>query len=348
MNILFDIFYKYKTPLNHEGSTCQQYLDNLLSDYICDIQKACYGSDERQLSNIIIDKVLSMVPIMEETKEKLIQTIVCSENKQDEKATIIFFDMMDSLKPYIPCGYAGGFREEIYYRMREDDGTFELERKELFHVPLSKKDKASVNRYSMKGNPCLYLSSQPQLCWYECDQPNVFAISKFLIPQKKENTLYFLDFSQKSCVFSHDISTSLKNARDDKERARIENILLGNIVIFPLRAACSLITCSESDNKEEYIIPQLLLKWIEQDTLFHGIKYESVSKYSEAHPYGGANIVFVSKGFDEDGYAINLRKTIKVTTPKKYDLTAYSLKDGIENYLFSLGLDKGPEDFEYF
>ena len=61
MNILFDIFYKYKTPLNHEGSTCQQYLDNLLSDYICDIQKACYGSDERQLSNIIIDKVLSMV-----------------------------------------------------------------------------------------------------------------------------------------------------------------------------------------------------------------------------------------------------------------------------------------------
>lgn len=105
--------------------------------------------------------------------------------------------------------------------------------------------------------------------------------------------------------------------------------------------------------KEEYIVPQLLLQWINSDTDFDGVKYETVSEFDETHGYGGANVVFVSKGFDVDGYALNLRNRIKVATPKVVNIDEIALPEWLvkgrtlEECVFAWGMEDGSEDYDF-
>ena len=50
------------------------------------------------------------------------------------------------------------------------------------------------------------------------------------------------------------------------------------------------------------------MQWLQQDDEFDGVRYETAVDYSEMRFAGGHNLAFVTKDFDSEGYAQELRK----------------------------------------
>lgn len=54
-------------------------------------------------------------------------------------ASIELFDILDKMKPYLMIDYTGSFHKDSYFRIRTVGGEQEkIERKEMFHIPLTK------------------------------------------------------------------------------------------------------------------------------------------------------------------------------------------------------------------
>lgn len=68
------------------------------------------------------------------------------------------FEVFNNMKSQLMQRYSGAYRLETYYRIHaiNDDDPFLMERRELFHIPLSKNYLVGTERYSMLGHPCLY------------------------------------------------------------------------------------------------------------------------------------------------------------------------------------------------
>ena len=47
-----------------------------------------------------------------------------------------------------------------------------MSRKEMLHVPLTKRSLISSNRFSLPGIPCLYIASTTYCCWKELEEPS--------------------------------------------------------------------------------------------------------------------------------------------------------------------------------
>jgi hypothetical protein len=332
-------------------------LKDLYANYITDLEVALNSGSNPLYGVNMCNKLLSNMGVVTSLCNEILFILELYENGQQSKAAVCSIECFDKIKPYLMMRYTGTWNKEFFFRIRayNENNPYPLERKELFHIPISKKELCSTERYSMPGYPCLYLATQAELCWYECKKPEVFMISKFDVPQEPENTMHLVDFSEKMIPLAHSFFCWRCNAKEYEEIERIENYLLKCLLTYPLRAACSVIAVYDSSSvafKEEYIIPQLLLQWINSDTDFDGVKYETVSEYEETHCFGGANVVFVSKGFDEDGYAKNLRTRIKVSTPKLIDINKITLPEWMldgktkEQCIFGWGMEDGAEDYE--
>ena len=88
-------------------------------------------------------------------------------------------------------------------------------------------------------------------------------------------------------------------------------------------------------------------QWLQQDDEFDGVRYETAVDYSEMRFAGGHNLAFVTKDFDSEGYAQELRKRIKVGTPiwvKLDEVKVFEDRNPEDNpYLWLLDI---PTDFE--
>ena len=89
------------------------------------------------------------------------------------------------------------------------------------------------------------------------------------------------------------------------------------------------------------------MQWLQQDDEFDGVRYETAVDYSEMRFAGGHNLAFVTKDFDSEGYAQELRKRIKVGTPiwvKLDEVKVFEDRNPEDNpYLWLLDI---PTDFE--
>lgn len=145
-----------------------------------------------------------------------------------------------------------------FYRVRQLPSIYEIEAKELFHIPLSKRGIVKTQRYSIPGYPCLYLGKSIYGCWEEMRRPpmHTCAVSRF----QNRAELNFIDFSLPS-----------KNKLELPEYQKL----------IPLIIACMIPVANDSDTfKPEYIIPQLIFEWfLKNRNLYgktiHGIAYTS-------------------------------------------------------------------------
>ncbi len=72
---------------------------------------------------------------------------------------------------------------------------------------------------------------------------------------------------------------------------------------------------------EEYVIPQLLMEWIQQSSNFDGLAYQSASGFHEARSLDSFNVVIPTKNIDPiDGYDKRLKKCFKLSVPKKISI----------------------------
>ena len=165
------------------------------------------------------------------------------------------------------------------------------ERKDIFHVPFHLRHRVNTQRYSISGWPSLYLGASLMVCWEEVGRPafHKLAVACF----DAEKTLNILDFAYRPSVV-----IDLYEPTDDSEAYFVHSYMASYLICWPLLAACSISAHHRgSPFVEEYIVPQLLLQWLRDESLkIDGIRYFSmrVNQTSKA-PRLGVNYVFPVK-----------------------------------------------------
>lgn len=191
------------------------------------------------------------------------------------------------------------FHRESFYRIRIDKNI--SSRKDIFHIPFSKRTLVAPQRYSIAGYPCLYLANSIYVAWEEFNRPQVdtfnFAKFQFSTPAN------FINFSP------IDFEESIENTTD----------LLAffqKIILYPILLICS-VKVSKSNNpfKPEYIFSQFTLRWCKEKDQYQGIMYGStrIHNYSKGKFYNFA--IPVSDYQMNTEICPELTQKIKLTKP---------------------------------
>jgi hypothetical protein len=183
---------------------------------------------------------------------------------------------------------------QTLYRLVESYPTFNKRRRvSVFHIPFEFRDRASSVRYSVAGHPSLYLGNSIYLCWIECHEPS--DLSKWYAAR------FDLDFAHLRVL---DLSVSTALLRSILELSAhppmpgikfapggITNSPFGknwieylecSLTVWPLLAACSITAPPTKDaaSKPEYIIPQLVMKWVQRSHDVGAIRFFSTKEQS--------------------------------------------------------------------
>lgn len=134
--------------------------------------------------------------------------------------------------------------DRVWFRMRSTSKKETYEELGLYHIPFNKRHLIRTERYSVSGYPLLYLGRSLYDCWEELNRPNLqttnYATYSILLP------LRVLDLRIKDGL------------TDIKE---IEKYMLA----LPMIIACSMqVVEKEGFFVPEYIMPQMLFKWLQQ------------------------------------------------------------------------------------
>ena len=196
---------------------------------------------------------------------------------------------------------------ELFYRMRTYDKRKGLSRKDIFHIPMSKKRTIKTQRYSAPGYPCLYLGKSIYGCWEEMNRPDTEStlVSCF----KSQHQFKVLDLR---------IPTFDEFIKDKKKYLQL----------FPFIIACGIpIRNTEDVFKPEYIIPQLFLEWIidknsSKGQPIIGVYYTSANKnedfYELDHEWD--NLVLpVQDAMNSDEFCPVLKQLFYCTKPTCYE-----------------------------
>lgn len=186
----------------------------------------------------------------------------------------------------------------------EDRGC---QRKRVFHVPYTIREKVSTNRYSIPGFPCLYLGTSLRLCCEEIGyEPSgstekLFFASRFTL-QPEQVHFRVVDLGNKP----QDMLKLPQNEKDDpyfRMVASQSDARINYLLWYPLISCCAFVRKKRGETfAPEYIIPQLLLQWVrtsasrkalwEKELI--GIRYFSC--HSEEASKLGHNYVFPTSG----------------------------------------------------
>lgn len=340
MNMLIKLIEKYNGTLIRGDKSMKIFLKQHYTDYINDLRNAVdpnkiEGKDTKLVGSEMYDLVGNNLNKIKAEADQIIEILDLYESGKIIQASNKAFDLFDTLKEQFMIRYSGANPYITYYRIRQCNNKSELtSRSELFHIPLKLNYLAGPERYSVPGYPCLYLSSQWQLCWYECGKPKTFMCAEFDVPTEEKSNLKFIDFSGKPLIMCDNFKIWFLNTKkNEQEKIKVQKYMLKYFYTYPLRAACSVaVKHSEAKFIEEYIISQLLLLWVRNDEDFDGIRYESCKEDPEVKTMCGHNIVLVTKEFDEDGYDKKLRRTISVGDPLFVDIkTIKAINEHIED-----------------
>lgn len=192
-----------------------------------------------------------------------------------------------TLNSYIPL---------IRLRYSENDLT---NRKDIFHIPYSKRHNVSQQRFSITGVPCLYLSGCAFTAWLELNKPNFSNL--WCAGFRATKDIKVLDMSIR-------LDTILK-----------ENNYADKLILYPFIIASSFSTKHYNcPFKVEYIISNILLQAIINSTEFVGIRYFStkIHNYKSDYTWMASNIVIPACNESGKDYNIELASIFSLTFPQ--------------------------------
>lgn len=190
------------------------------------------------------------------------------------------------------------------FRVRKSVGNYPLKREELFHIPFNLRGQVKTQRYSIPGLPSLYLSNSIYVAWEELGRPGFNEIQAMRLANTR--SLRLLDLTSEIYSRNRHIASNTSHGYQ----------LLYRVMVWPLLAACSVKVKNSDDSfKPEYIIPQMLLQWVNKN-LVDGIKYSSthIDLNSKRHVGSFYNLVLPVKTSNlETGYCTELSRLFTAT-----------------------------------
>jgi RES domain len=203
------------------------------------------------------------------------------------------------------------FHREAFYRIRIGDNI--TTRKDIFHIPFSRRTLVGSQRYSIAGYPCLYLANSVYVAWEEFHRPSLDTLN-FAKLQFSDH-VNFINFSP------HDFQDSLNNSPN-------LHSFFQKMLLYPVLLVCS-VKVAKPDNpfKPEYIFSQFSLRWCKEKDNYNGIMYGStrVNSNSKGKFYNFA--IPVSDYQINTDFCPELTQKIKLTNP----FTIQSIDN--ENYI---------------
>ncbi len=288
-------------------------LDAFLRDVF---KKYTSALDDLADSNSISDEVKTSRQTIREVAAKLVKAVASylqgfphAGYKHVKSAVTKLADSLDALK--LQVGNGASMREfERLYRIRQVERVGYLDnfdREALFHMPFELRHKVSSNRYSISGLPCLYLGGSLWVCWEELQRPEFHSlqVARF----RYAEPVNLLDFG-----FRPD---TIGRLRRSKSRLFDDATVASYLICWPLVAACSVrVFYPGASFKPEYIVPQLLLQYLRNETSLDGLRYFSTRIDQHEHsPWAAMNYVFPVQKQAPNGLCPKLRDKFRLTAP---------------------------------
>lgn len=201
------------------------------------------------------------------------------------------------------CAFPKSRNGEIqFYRCRIGNPTCDFSAKDLLHLPRSARSKAGNYRFSIPGNPSLYLANSSYGCWIETGFPSEieFNVSPLL-----------LDDSQKIlnlAVYVRDFG-NLNDLANDRVHCWLKLLMLTIASSFRIKEEGR---CFRS----EYIVPQLIMMSCKKIGL-DGIAYFSTRVSDVAFARCAINLALFVEYEDEGS---SLVRHMKIGDPTNYFL----------------------------
>lgn len=191
------------------------------------------------------------------------------------------------------------------FKLRKNE-NHPFQKNEIFHISYQERRKSSTCRFSIPGTPTLYLGDSLKLCYEEVRKEKFnlmdYSASIFCtkMPYKIIEMLRPVDFKKKFIA------------------NRYNSLYLSRyIAVFPLILACTFQTSPPHDHtfKPEYIIPQMFMDFVKNNSKIHGVKYPS-TRFKYTHDFKPYNYAFPTKNrINEDGYCTKLKELFDWSEP---------------------------------
>jgi hypothetical protein len=237
------------------------------------------------------------------------------------KAYTTLTQILSSIEPcfkamYTVTNVAGALTH--LYRIRSDLSSA-LSPRDVFHVPFEARHLVATYRYSIPGLPCLYLGGSAYVCWEECGQPALDSVHLARFQPASACTLQLLDFGWRPAQMAALIDSG-KYPQQLSQASELSNLVVAHALCWPLLAACSIkVRYPKANFKPEYIIPQLVLQWLTNETKIDGVRYftTKVSGYFD-DPMTVANFAFPVRTTKPFGYCDHLAARFKLSNPVRW------------------------------
>lgn len=184
--------------------------------------------------------------------------------------------LCEYLEHYFKFNYSlSGFCEN-FYRMRISD--IKLLKDGMFHISIKTPEKISTQRFSIPGYPCLYLGSSLNVCWDEIGRE-----------MESEEKVYACRFEKERDELLTLLSLKIPDEFTENNCFSYESFCF--LLTFPFYLACLIQTREPvKPFKPEYIIPQLLLQYVNDAYKKCSVRFDGIVYPSTKHiPFNGNN-----------------------------------------------------------
>lgn len=320
-----DVIRKYSLPISCGNQSIKECLKSCYKGFYLDLKEVVakdYPDDfPPDFYNDLLNKNLPII----NAECAMILNILRSDDQglQLEKFNELMWFLYDNNAFRLDEFYKGS----LMARIRPGIGPYE--RKDVFHIPFTYREHASSQRFSIPGNPCLYLSvyrgfkthnyEMVKAAWIECNMPTEFTYCIYEL-QKEIKVLHF----GKS---GRDYLSEYDHAKDENTKKDRLEAITQYLLSFPMRAACHIsvenkLTQDGVSYHKEYLFPQLLMQWLQKDSKFDGVGYQGASSNLAQRDLYIGNLAFPARNINaENEYDPYLKECFKLSNPQIKDLS---------------------------
>lgn len=272
----------------------------------------------------------------QEAFDELMDTI-----KSDLFYSTLFGASVFSTKKGTMRTYIREAKADRFFRIRavgSQNKGIEDNAEELFHIPITKRQLISNERFSLSGFPTLYLATALPLAWQECGYPDKYYWSEFRYSNLKElagnNDMDTKKIRLLALYAPREIAMWGMALKYNEPELWL-TVVRRYLAIYPLILACSFVNANGGTPfKQEYIIPQMLMQWVyRHKRKCNGISYFScIDDSAMPSKWNAYNVALPAmKPYDKSGYSCELQEWFSWSKPQYHiaptsDLSA-SAKD---------------------
>jgi hypothetical protein len=204
-------------------------------------------------------------------------------------------------------------------------------RQDIFHLPFQRK--ATSYRFSPPGRPALYLGNNVYVCWLECqcklELLSSYRVARFEINKRQKEHFLDLPTNHNSYLDPLDLAVSMQRLEKIHPASvdnspyldDVEGELVDYLSLWPLLMASTVQKLQPApEEPPEYVIPQLLMRWVLKQKNLLGIRYFT-SKYDEATNTNDVsiNVVLPTRTTNKsEGFCDFLIDRVQCTLPQSF------------------------------